>query len=95
MGRGHVTSLVIDPADLPIVAAFDAQVGARRTEQAAREDAEYFTFAVSRRLVAKRRDMATIAAVVEWAGELPPNEPPETFDLRAHVLLASRPPATD
>jgi hypothetical protein len=97
---------VLDPATMPIVAAFDARDRDRKAAQADSEDADYFTFAVSRRMDDRRRDMATLGAVIEWAREapvmVPPlpdgvtfsgTESPEAFDLRANILrMASEAP---
>lgn len=87
---------VIDPADLPIVTAFDARRRALQDAQEAREDAAYLAFMHARALEVHRRDRAALTAAGAWAreprtlvanhGTLDLPETPEAFNLRAHVL---------
>jgi len=94
----------IDPATLPIVTRFDARTRARQDAADLRERAEFFAFVASRQMDERRRDTATIDAVLAWARDpIPEGEAPEVFGLRASILWMGavsteppiRPGATD
>ena len=77
----------IDQTTLPIVARCDERERLRREAQARRAELAYLTFALSRTLDDRRRDVATLDAAVAWAREdIPPGESPEAFDLRANLV---------
>ena len=84
----------IDPATLPIVARCDARERVRRAEQDSLDAAAYFTFVASRQMDDRRRDIATIDAVLAWAkADAPAGESPEAFGLRANLVrMAAGPP---
>jgi hypothetical protein len=49
--------------------------------------AAFFAFVASRQMDERRRDIATIDAVLAWARDpIPDVESPEAFDLRANIL---------